>query len=238
MSFLSRRSIIISSVAASLPIAVVAENANAALTSRALSENATLLTLGEKIAPLLEVYRTALARKRGALELAERLCPTLPNELVAEYFECTADNEKDLEGKIIWSSSSIGEDGKACGPSRQIFKADLIKKFLVSRSKREAKRERGLLKIAEKYEAGRELAIKQSGLSAADDDLHYATRNIENLAGEMRKIVPLTLQGISAKARVIAAYGEMLRDDPLRRFYFEGNTSAYELAEDFLRVQK
>ena len=129
---LSRRSLISGSAVLAAAAATAAVPAAAlpavAAAPETLSENASLLTLGDRIEPLLSAYRAASERKRAARDLAEELCPPLPDDLVRKRedritFAGATERERDVEGKEVWES--FEGDGSRNAPPRQIIKAEL-----------------------------------------------------------------------------------------------------------------
>jgi len=213
----------------------------------AAPENANLLALGEEIDPLLNAYRAAAERKREARAVAEALCPSLPDELVAKpkdrlrWAGCS-EREIDVEGKDVWPPNYTGADGKTYARlPREILKGNLIKEAVArgniyaSPRTKHGKEVRKLIEISEKYEAEREAAIERSGVLEAADTLYFSAVEIEVLAYEVRKHEPATMIGIMIQARALGAHAEAELD----AHGFAGRSGTVlgrELAASVLRI--
>jgi hypothetical protein len=205
--------------AAALPATAVAAAAPALLTVTP-AEDVRLLALGERIDPLLEAYRAAIARKAIARALAEGLCPPVPDELVCKRGPYDwAEVEQDVEGKEIHPTNYISEDGKTYGRMpRYILKAEELQgaidcgNLYAPKRTKFGKKIHAQIKTAKEYEANREAAIERSGILQAASELRHAAYDIEHLAYRVREIEPLTMVGVTIVGRTLDAYGEAEHD--------------------------
>jgi hypothetical protein len=183
----------------------------------ATAEDPTVIALGERIDPLLETYRNAVACHRAARAQAEANCPDVPEEIVCkgpQWLGCT-ERERDVEDRDVWPPNYVGDDGKTYArPPRRIFNSQPAKAAIArgnlycDRRTLFGKRLVKLVEAAERYEAGRETAINQSGLTAAKTNLYFACVELERLAHGAAEIKPRTTAGLSIQARALNSYAE------------------------------
>jgi hypothetical protein len=227
---------------AALPAAGIAIVSKSALAATPPAEDPALLALGEQIDPLLKTYRAAVERKRAARALAEKLCPTVPDELVVQrhgMFSGCAERETDVEGKDVWPPPEA--DGHHHRPPRHIFQSALIEKSIANNNlyasprSKFGKQIRKLIETAKKYEAERKTAIERSDIKAAKDGMYFAAADVEDLAYKVREIEPVTMIGIMIQARALVANSEAELD----AHGFEGRSGmvlGHELATAVLRI--
>lgn len=208
-------------------VAALAAGATANLTAiaatrppaAAIAEHPALIDAGQRIDAAQAEHRTAAALWAEARELAEKLCPPIPDELVCKgplYRGCT-EYETDVEGKNVWPRR---EDG--CRPPRNIFNSvraeDAIKRGNLTASKRTkfGRKIHGMIKIAKQYEAERAAAIERSGLPDQAHRMNSAAFELQTLARDVAEIEPLTLMGALVQARALCAYTEAEQDSDKR----------------------
>lgn len=214
-SFLGRA---VKAMAASTALSAAAVGANRLTLAAAIEEDPAVVALGERINPLLTAYRHALAARQSAHAAAEANCPNVPDEILCKGSEWlgVTEREMDVMGKDVWPANYVDADGKTYAkPPRLLFNSrrakDAIERgnLYCNRRTKFGKRLAKLIDTAERYETEREAAIERSGLAAAQDQLHWAARDIEVMAYEAAKTAPKTMAGVAIQARVLSAYAEV-----------------------------
>jgi hypothetical protein len=180
-----------------------------------VQEDPAIVAMGERIGPLLVAYRNVAEERLKARAAAEANCPAVPEELVCEgvhWAGCT-ESECDVEGREIWPPSVVGENNYA-RRARRILHSESTKAAIArgnlycDRRTKFGKEIARLIDTAEKYEAEREAAIKQSGLRDAMQRHWEAAYEIEKLGYEACDIEPQTMAGVLIQARALTAYAE------------------------------
>jgi hypothetical protein len=196
-----------------------AVNATAILATRPapaatlLQEDPAIITLGERIEPLLGAYRNAAEDRLKARANAEASCPAVPEELVGTFMGRTV-SECDVEGREILHDV-FSMDGKKCARlPRQILNSEETKAAIArgtlhcDRRTTFGKKVVRLIETSEKYEAERAAAIERSGLNDAMTRQFDAAYEIEKLAGAAFEIEPRTMAGALIQARALNACAE------------------------------
>jgi hypothetical protein len=228
--------------AATTAIIVAAKPAPVAM----IDEDPAIIALGDRIGPLLDTYRKALARHREARAVAEASCPVVPENIVCKgplFAGCT-ERERDVEDKDVWPAEFIRPDGKTgVLPPRQIFNSKRAKAAIeqgnlhCDRRPSFGKRIVKMIETAEQYETGREAAIEHAGLSTAKTKLYWAAREIERLAYEAAEIKPRTMAGILVQARALTGYAEAEAEIELDHYCGRaGQVVGDTLAQSVLRI--
>ena len=169
-----------------------------------LPEHPDILAAGARLAPLVEAYRAAGARKLAARAAYDRLAPPVPDDLVARrdwYGLGFAEDERDAEGKRVLVAGSLGLK---------------LRKIIQSENLLRAIEEQGeaspvgllaaaLLPAARQHEALVAAARTGAGLDAAIEAEFRAARDLERAAYDIAKQPARTIAGLRIKALALAA---------------------------------
>jgi hypothetical protein len=106
----------------------------------------------------------------------------VPEEIVTTWeerqlYDGCHEPEKHVDGSEVYTIEYVGDDGKIYGrPPRRLFKAELLKAFMVKHGIRPrtkwGRQLKSIIPAAEKYEAALEAAIRISGIEDAKNATH------------------------------------------------------------------
>jgi hypothetical protein len=173
----------------------------AAAASQSTAESPELLALGERLQGEVAAYRAAVARKAEAFAEYERLRPAIPAEILAEHEGNLATMEKGPDGV------PIGGGPRECSGFFFLYRSNLVKAELIRReiptNTKEGRRWRKVARIAKKYERDKANALRASGYVEARNMVSAIP--LQDLAKEIGKIKPTTLQGLTVYAAAFLA---------------------------------
>jgi hypothetical protein len=181
-----------------------------AATPLPIVEAPELLAIGDQLPGLLDAFRAALKSRDESVGLFESQCLPIPIDLVlpppspqtrwADYCEITRENINFLTGKRI--------------DDKRVYDAKALKVHIiqqdVSRTTKEGRRLRRLVRIATQFETKRDAGLKVSGYLDADEACSDAAYEIERLAiAAVKAPLPRTRHGVEILARLTSAIGEL-----------------------------
>jgi hypothetical protein len=180
-----------------------------------LQEDPAIITLGERIEPLLVTYRNAAEARLKARANAEANCPAVPEKLVCKGSDWmgNAERELDVEGKEILILHHL-MNGEPYMAPRRIFDSKQTKAAIArgnlyfNRRTKFGRQLAKLIETAERYETERAAAIERSGLDDARERQYLAAIEVQTVAFGAFEIEPLTAAGVLVQARALNACAE------------------------------
>jgi hypothetical protein len=162
-----------------------------------VTESPELIELGERLAPMIEHFRMAQARKAEASALYEKIKPARHDDLVVSPNEGW---ERSLtEGEV--DPLTHEPICLKCGRRRPIYRSALIRSHIAltetnGRTK-EGRRLHRLARLAKQYEKAVATACKESGYELWDEEARAAARDFCQTAKALLDFEPSTRHGIS-----------------------------------------
>ena len=179
-----------------------------AIPAPAVADSSELLALGQRLSPLLDSFRVALAKKVEAEAVYERLMPSVPDELRA----CRSDQTRGLTDRVTNLSGAVkGADGGYieiyC--SRNI-RANMILWEINGRTT-EGRRLHRLARRAKQYETAANAAYEQSGYEGRQEEARSIAEEVLAAVAKLTKIEPLSTAGVLLYARCLAVIPDVAK---------------------------
>ena len=229
-------------IAAARPAAVPAALASP---PAAVSEDPALIAMGREFDRLAAAYDAADAAYRAARAEAERLAPDVPadlqdrGDLPPELRQCWR-YARDVEGQELpWPESIEGGERKVSRPPRVLCSEHLRGRSMPFHGPRTkaGKEVRRRLALAETYEAEVKAAADAAGLADARQEREWAATDLEAVAWQIGRAVPVTIAGVLIQARALATFDRIEHTKrPDATFSKAGLAIGRNLADAVLRI--
>lgn len=201
------------SIAAKIPSLPITETVR-----NILEEDPRIVELGEKIASLLQAYRTLTAQETEAYATFERVRPALPDDLIATVDKYPALRDcfvEEFYGRgFVEPATAIGGDGKTYAkPPRRVLDSKRLRihiiEYDIGRTTKRDREIRRLARLAMNYERATQDAWE--GVHNIENERRWAAHDLEHLAYGLRKLEPKTIAGVLIFAQALSAFEEAER---------------------------